>query len=306
MAIRRQLAQAIDLFRRGEELRSVQVPLFSGLSREEADALRDAWAEAPLSARALLVTRAAELAEDNVDLEFTLLARVATHDSEAAVRRQAAEALWESDDLAVAADLTRLLQGDPDDSVRAAAAGALRRFVLLRELERIPETAGDALVAALRAAAEDESESVDVRGRAIESLGARALPWVNTLIADAHYDDDPRLRVAALRAMGESADERWLDLLADEAESDDAELRFAATVSLGLIGSEQSLPALFGLLEDDDQQVALAAVAALAEVGTQDAEERLREIVEAGEEPLAEAAAAALDLLNEVDGEDEA
>jgi HEAT repeat protein len=303
MAIRRQFAQALEALAAGAELRSVQIPLFSDISRDETRALREAWPTLPAGAREDLVLRAAELAEDNVELEFASLLRVATADSEAAIRRRAAEGLWESDDPDVARELSTLLESDPDEAVRGAAATALRRFVLLRELDQVPEALGDDVVNALLAAAADETQSIDVRSRALESAGARSLPLVSTLITDAHYDDDRRFRLAALRAMGESADDRWLDILADEAESEDPAFRFEAAVALGQIGAEEGLSTLFGLVEDEDREVALAAVAALAEVATPEAEERLRELIEAGEEPLAKAAAAALDMISQ-DGED--
>jgi HEAT repeat protein len=295
MPTTRAVTALLDLLRAGETPTAVQITSLSDLGRDDAIQLEAAWPTIDLALREALLSRASELTEDNVDLDFTTLARVALGDENAALRRRAIEALWESRDRTVASRLATLVRSDPDESVRAAAASGLEPFVVGTELGTFHAGTGDEVVAALRAAAGDPAESVDVRARATEALGARSLPWVDTLINDAHYDEDPRMRIAAVRAMGASAQERWLEFLQDLAISDDPELRFETANALGAIGSEDSIEILTDLLADDDQEVIIAALRALGEVGGDDAVERLRMfLAHAEEEPLTDAAESAI------------
>jgi HEAT repeat protein len=282
----------------GERPRAVELALLSGLDRPAVERVREAWPAFPEATRDDLLQRATELAEDNVDLDFAAVARVALDDPSPAVRRRAIATLWEARDRATAGALVRLLSGDTDESVRAAAASALGPFVLLRELGQCDAESGDAAVEALRARAGDPAESVDVRARAVESLGPRTLEWVDTLIADAYYDDDPRLRLAGVRAMGASAQERWLEYLEEQAQSDDPEVRYEAAAAVGAIGSEDGVAIVADLLEDEDAEVVAAALGALGEIGGDEAIEHLEGFLEDGHDDLRELARAALEAAN--------
>ena len=54
-----------------------------------------------------------------------------------------------------------------------------------------------------------------MRGRALESLGARSEPWVRDLIEEAYDSGDRRLQISAVHAMGTSADSQWLPSILD-------------------------------------------------------------------------------------------
>ena len=278
----------------GSRPTSTQMTALSDLSREDADRLRAAWQHITHALRADLTGRARALAEDNADLHFSALGRIALADPDANVRRHAIESLWESEDRATGAELTRVLASDPDESVRAAAATALGPFVIRREL-RDADAPGDALVQALRAAASDNEPSADVRARAIESLGPRTLPWVDELITSAYYDDDRRVRLAAIRAMGVTARDEWVHYLEEQAGSDDPEFRHATAIALGDIGAEESLDLLFELAEDDDPEVVSAAIGSLGQVGGADVIARLKEFGREAPPPVQEAVAAAIE-----------
>jgi HEAT repeat protein len=245
--------------------------------------------------RERVMQRCAQLADDNVDLDYVQLSRVGLDDDEAAVRRAAIVASWECQDRHVAARLTELLRSDPDDSVRAEAAAALGTFVLNREFEAFDAVQGDQIVDALRTAATQPAEPIDVRAAAIESLGYRTLAWVDTLITDAFYDDDRRIRRAAIHAMGVSAQERWLDYLEDEAQSDNPEFRYEAAVAIGVIGSEDGVDILAAMLEDEDREVQVAAIASLGEIGGDEALRYLREFAEDAPAELQDIVQAAID-----------
>ncbi|MGE0569506.1 MAG: HEAT repeat domain-containing protein [Dehalococcoidia bacterium] len=273
----------------GERPGSVQLTLLSDLGRPEVAFLRERWPALPVEARRSALERSLELAEDNVDLDFAGLVRVAVADDDSEVRRMAVLAGWENRSPALAEQYSELLRSDPAEAVRAAAAETLAGFVLDREVGRFDAAAGDALVERLKEAWEDPEESVDVRARALESLGPRSLPWVDTAISDAYYGDDPRMRLAAVRAMGASANERWLEFLEETATSEDPELRFQTANAIGLIGSEAGIEQVKDLLADEDIEVVIAAVGALGAIGGDEAIEVLQRLDEGEEGPIADA-----------------
>lgn len=268
---------------------AVQLTVLSDLGRAEGAVLRARWPSLPVEMRRSVLERSLELAEDNVDLDFAGLVRVAISDEDADVRRMAVLAGWENRSTALAGLYAQMLRSDPDEGVRAAVAEALAGFVLDRELGRFDTAAGDLLVSQLKEVWEARDESVDVRARALESLGPRSLPWVDIAITDAYYEADSRLRLAAVRAMGASANERWLEFLEETATSEDPEMRFQTANAIGLIGSEAGIEQLKDLLADEDDEVVIAAISALGAIGGEEAVEVLQRIDADEEGPIADA-----------------
>ena len=278
----------------------------SDLSRAEAAEFAARWPAVSLKVRQSLIERLSVLVDDNVDLNFAPLMMVALDDAEPVVRSIAAQSLWESTDRDVARKLMSVLQHDTDDGVRAATAGSLRQFVLLRECESFDPKLGDDVVDALRNTAEDRGSGPAARAAALEALGPRSLPWVDPLIMESYYSDEHELRVAAVRAMGASAQERWLEYLLDQLQSEEPEFRYEAATACGLIASEDAVEAVAELLDDDDTEVAIAAVTALGEIGGPGAREQLQSFQRRAPEALAEVITEALETASSVSvGRDE-
>ncbi len=290
----RELTRLLERLTAGARPGSAELTLLADLSRDDASTVKGAWPRIPAESRAEVLVRAAELAEDNIDLDFTGLACIGLGDEYPDVRARAADALWESTDRGVAS-LLRARLDDEDTEVRSAAASSLRQFVALRELDEFDPAEGDAVVDALRARAEDPGEDEEVRARAIEALGARSLPWVSELIASAYDSDERQLRLAAIHAMGDSADARWLDYLHEQFYADDAEFRFEAVMAAGGIASEDSVEPVSELLGDDDSEVVIAAIEALGEIGGEAAVEALEAYGQQAPEEFVDLVRTALD-----------
>lgn len=299
----RDLAEILQTVGAGTQMADDDIRALSDLDRAGAELLRRGWPDLPQPSRVALLARLHRLAQDHLELDFAQVARIGLDDSAPEVRRLAIAALWEDTGRPTAERLAELLTHDADEAVRAAAAAALRPFVLLREFEEFDQTLGDALVDALRRAAVDAGEAIDVRASAVEALGARSLPWVDTVITDAYYDDDPRLRLAAVHAMGESAREQWIEYLEDQLVSDDPQFRFEAAAACGIIGSEEAAEALAPLLDDEDADVARAVVQALGEIGGEDAIRYLQVFARRAPTPLDALVTAALETARFVTSE---
>jgi HEAT repeat protein len=291
----RALEALIEQFEAGHQPGDREISLLSDLSRSDAAIVRAAWPRLPVESREHLLERAADLFEESVELDFVELGRIALDDVEPSVRLRAIDAVAESTKRGVAEKLRDIAAGDAAGEVRTLASTALASFVVMHELGRLDRQLGEAIVATLRAAAEDREAEPELRAAAIESLGPLSAGWMPEIIAAAYESDEPVIRLAALRAMGDSADERWVDYVSDQFSSDDPEFRFEAAVAAGSIGSEEAVEQLGTLLTDDSPEVVLATIEALGAIGGQEAVDLLQAFAEDAPVGLEEAVKLALE-----------
>lgn len=259
----------------GRDLVDAEYSAFSDLNRNDARIVSEGWPAIPTATRATLLERALELADVNLELQFETLGKLTLSDPEAEVRERAVALLWESADKEVAETLARLATDDPGPGVRAAAAGGLQPFVEQYVGDRLPKGTGEAIVSALKQALRDSD--VEVRAKAIESVGPIAEEWAQESILDAYEGGDEPLRISAIRAMGYSGLTRWEEYLEEEFISGNEEMRFEAVVAAGNLGSPLLIEPLAELLNDEDPELVLAVIEAIGEIGGEDAIELLKE-----------------------------
>ncbi len=291
-----ELNEALERLIAGADFLDSELPVFSDLDREQVKALAGAWPRISDALRVRLITEAVRLSDERVDVEFSRFAGLAIHDPLAEVRAAAVEALRESSHRTTARLLTAVLRDDDDEEVAAAAADILGEFVLRLELGRFPEREGEPVIAGLRAAVSDPTRAPAVRASALESLAPRSLPWIQGLLLEAYYGDDETVRLAAIRAMGLSAREDWLEYVLEQFDAGDPEFRREAVIAAGEIASEQAVDRLADLFLDADEEVARAAIEATGEIGGEVALEYLREFAPEAPEGWAELVGEAIEF----------
>lgn len=264
------------------------------LTPKEAEALRSAWREIDGERGQQVVSQLVELAEDNVDLNFNAVFLSVLDDAEASVRVLAIRGLWEYEGHDLIGRLLRVLEKDEEPEVRAEAALALGRFVLMFEFGKLRERHFQKVEEGLRRTLEDELEVDEVQARALEAIGACGRPWVREAILRAYESETPRLKTSALHAMGRNCEPRWLPLLIEELGSEDPEMRYEAATALGSLADKRAVSPLAPLLYDPDLEVKEAAIAALGQIGGSDVMSLLRPLLQAPSASVQEAAAAAL------------
>jgi HEAT repeat protein len=278
--------------------------LLSGLDKPDVERVRAAWPTIESDRRRAIVNHLDDLTESNFEADFGPIFRIGLADPEPAVRIAAIDGLWIEDDVTLIRPLIDMLQNDESEDVRATAAGSLARFVLAGELEEIPASQAEAVVEALRDVIDDEVETVEVRRRAIESIGYSSAEDVPDRIDAAYEDEDERMQISAVFAMGRSADARWADVALAEADSANPEMRYEAARACGELQNVEAIPALKRLLDDPDDQVREAAVWALGQVGGSEARRLLVAILEDEDSAdLHEIAETALDELEFLSGD---
>ena len=282
---------------------AVGLTQLSGLWGEDRETLAEQWPLIPGERRLELLTRLAEMADDNVELDFHAVFSNALTDELPRVREAAVNGLWESEDRKTLPRLIERLDHDGDDAVRAAAASVLGRFAVLADAGKFVQRDADALYNALMGVLRDDDEPVMVRRRALESAAPFRRPEIHRWLQWGYDHPDPAMRQSAVFAMGRAGDSSWLSFICDEMESDDPAMRFEAANAAREMGEEEALPSLIDLVNDIDSEVSLAALHAIGGIGGARAKKFLRGRAASEDDQVLGAAAA--EILDEMENDDD-
>lgn len=252
----------------------------SDLTVDEFKLFQREWSEVSEERRAALVRHMSDISEENFIVDFAPLFAYLIHDRYPLVRLAALDGLWDADDTDLISPIIKLLQSDPDVTVRAGAARALAHYVLMGEWGEITPEVVAPIVEALVAEHERPQAPLEVKRATLEAMSAAVHPRIPNLINDAYEEGSNDLQLSALFAMGISADQRWLSILEDEMSSPSADFRAEAARAAGNVGSTDSVDALEQLLGDEEIEVAMAAVYALGQIGGSRATELLQRAAE--------------------------
>jgi len=294
--------------------------LFSDLTRAQAAYVRRQWPTLEDATRRRVMTVLTGALDEYISLDIRALLLAVLHDSDSEIRALAVDTLANDDATAeLLGPLIALIENDPSEEVRAAAAGALGAFVLAGELDEMDSALAMRAEEVLMGLLTDAAEPIAVQCRALESIAYSGETAVRQFIEDAYYASQEELRVSALIAMGRSADTRWRRLARAELGNPSPTIRAEAATACGELEAKAALPDLLELLDDEEQIVRLSAIFALGRLGGQRARNALKTIAageDADEAQAAEMAleemlfytgtdAAAIPLFDEVDDTEE-
>jgi HEAT repeat protein len=287
-----------------KELRDTGKPLvvsklvnLSDPSSEELAVFDRVWPTIDVARRREIAEHLAELAGDNLDLDFDKVLRTCLFDADSEVKIRAMGGLLECEERSLLDPLINLLMGDLEHTVRAAAASTLGTFALLVEFGELSANDAAKVEKALFTAYNNKNEPTDVRCRALEAVSTISKPEVEELIRQAYQSNDLEFRASALFAMGRNCNRSWLPVIMKELHSPQALLRFEAVRACGELEAEESVPRLIELIRDEDAQIRLAAIDSLGRIGGQQAKKTLQDCLEDEDEAISEAAQDAMDEL---------
>jgi HEAT repeat protein len=274
------LQHLLDLL--GDASHPVQDELLESASDLDAaglQAFQAGWATWDADRRLELLEHLGRLADENIELNFDRVNRLALGDREPGIRRRAIQNLWECEDPSLGERLAALLAADPSADVRAAAASALGRFVYMGEVDEIDEQllrqVEDRLLAAQR-----QDQADEVRLRSLESLGYSSRPEVEDLIEAAYLSrKEPQVQ-SALKAMARSASPAWEEAVVANLHHPAPGLRAEATRAAGELELRGTVDDLIELTDDAIDDVRLAAIWSLAQIGGPAATQALTQLLE--------------------------
>jgi HEAT repeat protein len=278
---------------------------FSDLEPADLRSLLDEWPRIKTGRKRKLLADLWSLLEVDTVVSFDELARPLLKDPDAQVRALAIRLLGECEDHKLVPTYLDMLIRDESADVRAAAATVLGLFMDLGELEEIPAAlyhkVEDALIAVVKG-----GDTVEIRQRALESLGYSSREEVAELIEQACARIDPVWVACALFAMGRSGLERWSDEVLTRLNDDHAIVRLAAIKAAGELDIKEARPLLLRMLEEgeNDADVFEAVIWSLSQIGGEDVRIYLTELLDQAEDDelaaLIEEALANLDFTEEM------
>ena len=112
---------------------------FSDISLDDLEKLKSIWPEVDRERKCNLLKDLESLMEANTLASCDDFGYFALQDDDPRIRSQAIPLFWECTNIKFIPIFINLLQNDSDPEVNASAAAALGKFVLLGELEEIPE-----------------------------------------------------------------------------------------------------------------------------------------------------------------------
>jgi hypothetical protein len=276
------LAQTLEALEQGASI-GLTATVYYGLSDLESSqlgALAQVWERLEPEYRVRVIQELVDTSETNFELDYRAFGFFALDDDDAAVRAAAVELLWTDESLEGMRKLLDMAFEDDSASVRAQAVGALGKYILLGEFNDLPETQTAACVDACFTIFHDEGEDVEVRRRALESLGNASRDGVNEAIMEAYNGHERSFKIGALFAMGKTYDDEWSAIVQHELNSPDAEIRYEAARAAGEIGIEDAVPKLSRMVHEPDRDIQEVSIWALGEIGGKEATRVLQHLLD--------------------------
>lgn len=295
--------EMLDQIATGPKVHTSQLYIFSRLDKKDLQVFQQNWPNIPTQRRQEVMQELVEICEANFEVSFDPVFFLGMGDEDAQVRASAINGLWENETIALIKPLIHLLRSDPASQVRATAASALGKFVYLHELEELDQPQGLLVEEALLATIHQPLEDDEVRRRAIEAISYSSEANIIDIIENAYYDDNEKMQVSAIFAMGRNADARWRPRVLAELDNPIVEIRFEAVRACGELELKEAMPRLVSLVEEEpDPEVQQMAIWAMGRIGGPLARDVLEQYLDSDIEAVALAAEEALDELNLFDG----
>lgn len=283
-----------EIFDSTKPLVNSKLACLSDLSVTEVKFLKEIWAKADATRRNQVVSQIVHLSEIDIRLDFSRVFVFCLHDPDEAIRIKAIASLEAEENHRLINPLMQSFREDSSPKVRAAAAIALGKFALLSEQGKFPAHYGDEIFTTLLDVLDNNTETPEVKRRALEAISTFNSPRVTELIEQAYHTDDVKVKASSLYAMGRNCDPAWLATLLAELNSAEAEIRYEAADACGELGLEEAVPYLLELIGDEDEQVQEATIKALGEIGGEQAKQALDKLIKSTQPRIRQAARSAL------------
>jgi hypothetical protein len=254
---------------------------FSDLTPVNLHELKNFWPSIKTERKVSLLEDLENIAESDTLVSFDEFAKYTLTDPDPAVRVLSIRLLWECEDPRLITTFTEMMLSDNEEDVRAAAASAMGKYVLLGELDSITESLRISSVQNLIDVVKGDDLPM-VRRRALESLGYSSHPKVADLILQATEQKDSQWMTSALYAIARSADDKWSNIVINHLDSKDSEVLFEAIRAAGELELEDARDTLLEKLDEitDDEDLRLAVIWSLSQIGGDVVKKKFEDLAE--------------------------
>ena len=255
--------------------------IFSDITAADLAEIKKAWPQIPILRKINLLQDLEAMMESDTLLSCDDFARFALQDDNPDVRSHAINLLWDSEDPRLTRTFGNILVQDSNEIVRANAASALGKFVLLGELEEISQRYFDQTLDLLLEHYDKEVFD-EVKQEILRSLSYCGKQEIAKLIKEAYETNKKAWKIAALESMGRSADNRWKDHVLANLSNEDADLQYEAIRAAGELELKASREILLRVLAEEagNNDVFYQTIWALSKIGGGSVRETLQDLLE--------------------------
>ena len=257
---------------------------FSDMSIDDLDKIKSIWSEVNGDRKYNLLRNLESLIEANTLVSCDEIGYFALQDDDPRIRSQAIPLLWECSDINLISIFINFLQNDINFEVNASAAAALGKFVLLGELEEIPEEPAK-MVQDLLINEYLITENESTKQRILESLGYSSNEKVNQFISSALKKDDKKWHLSALFAISRSANNLWEKVVLEKLTDLDPDIQIEAIKAAGELEIESAKEQIIEFLKNStpDEELHTQATWTLSKIGGNDIKELFEDMIEESE-----------------------
>ncbi len=248
------------------------VTVLSDLSIRAAHQLSERWLDLSSDLRSNIVQQLkndSHSIERNYDRALLGAIRVEPASS---IRSGLLDALTHSEDLFLLDYLLDSAQQESSPRNRLATVQLLGNFALLAEYGEIDRDRAHRVATLLNDIHATDTD-FSVRLEALVSVAYISdEPAIWILIEQMTETDDEDYLIAAARAMGHQADDRWIPHISELLAHDEPEVQIEAVTAAARVQSDRLVPTLIAVIEaDTDQEIVVRAIDALGQIGSAEA-----------------------------------
>jgi HEAT repeat protein len=255
--------------------------IFSDITAADLAEIKKAWPQIPVLRKINLLQDLEAMMESDTLLSCDDFARFALQDDNPDVRSHAINLLWDSEDPNLTRTFGEILTLDSNEVVRANAASALGKFVLMGELEEISKRHFERTVELLLNHYDKEAYE-EVKQEILRALAYSGRQEIAGLIKDAYETNKKAWKIAALESMGRSADNRWKDHVLANITNEDADLQYEAIRASGELELKAARDILLRVLAEEvgNNDIYYQTIWALSKIGGASVRETLQDLLE--------------------------
>jgi HEAT repeat protein len=254
---------------------------FSDITQEDLAKVKKVWPRVSQQRKVKLIQELENLMQIDTLISCDDFGLFALDDDDPIIKSEAISLLWECMDLNLASRFINILQEDKDPDLSAAAAAGLGKFVLLGELEEIPQKQAKKVLDTLIQKYLSSQNSL-LQQSILESLGYASNEQIASFIIEALNQPEKEWIISALFAISRSANEDWAKVVLDKLNDLDPDIQLEAIKAAGELEITDAKDTIIEILELSlpEDEIHLQAIWSLSMIGGADVRNLFEKMLE--------------------------
>ena len=257
---------------------------FSDISYDDLKKVKKVWSKVTQQRKVSLLQELENLMRIDTLISCDDFGVFALDDEDPVIKSQAINLLWECVDQNLATRFMSLLLEDKDPALSASAASGLGKFVLLGELDEIPQDLSKKIQNTLVEKYVSTSNQ-QLKQSILESLGYISSPQINDFITEAIKRPEKEWVLSALFAISRSANENWSKIILKKLDDLDPDVQLEAIKAAGELEIADAKETIIELLESSspEEEIHLQAIWSLSMIGGNDIQVLFQKMIDSSD-----------------------